>query len=120
MSNDKVQEFYSNNAIDLFVNVSRLEGLPISIMEAMSYSIPCMATNVGGTSEIVNNDNGILIQADITPLELSKMIIQFIQLEDTIKFKMKLSAFNNWYSKFNADKNLSGFYTKMITSSYEQ
>ena len=30
-------------------------------MEAMAYSIPVIASNVGGTKEIVNNNNGFLI-----------------------------------------------------------
>jgi len=120
LSNDKVQEFYSKNSIDLFVNVSRLEGLPVSIMEAMSYSIPCMATNVGGTKEIVNNNNGILLDADISPIALSTEIIRFLQFDNSHKEEMQISAFNDWRNKFNADKNISVFYTKMISTSYDR
>ena len=33
----------------VFLNVSSSEGVPVSIIEAMSFGIPCIATNVGGT-----------------------------------------------------------------------
>lgn len=46
---------------DLFVNPSYSEGLPTSILEAGAMELPVIATNVGGTSEIINNGkNGLL------------------------------------------------------------
>ncbi|NCO54621.1 MAG: glycosyltransferase, partial [Bacteroidetes bacterium] len=50
--------------VDLFINVSESEGIPVSIMEALSAGIPVIATNVGGTNEIVNNDVGFLIDKE--------------------------------------------------------
>ena len=37
---------------DLFVLPSRTEGLSNALLEAMSYGIPCIATHVGGTTEV--------------------------------------------------------------------
>jgi glycosyltransferase involved in cell wall biosynthesis len=39
---------YENGAIACVVLASDLEGIPVSLMEAMSYSVPVVATNVGG------------------------------------------------------------------------
>ena len=40
------------------------EGIPLSLLEAMSFSLPCIATNVGGIPEIItHNKNGILIES---------------------------------------------------------
>lgn len=50
------------NSSDVYVLPSYTEGLPISILEAMSYKLPIISTNVGGIPEIVfNNVNGFLI-----------------------------------------------------------
>lgn len=42
--------------------MSDSEGIPVSIMEAMSFGIPVIARNVGGMSEIVNEENGLLLE----------------------------------------------------------
>lgn len=58
----QVLEYYKCHNISLFINASDAEGVPVSIMEAMSYGIPCMARNVGGMSEIIiDNLNGYLL-----------------------------------------------------------
>ena len=46
-----------------FVLPSYYEGQPISLMEAMSYGLASVATNVGGVPEIVSEGEGILIPA---------------------------------------------------------
>ena len=52
------------NKVDAYILPSYHEGLPISILEAMSYSLPVISTNVGGIPEILKNgENGFLIQA---------------------------------------------------------
>ena len=40
---------------DIFVNPSYSEGLPTSVLEAAAIGLPIVATDVGGTSEIVEN-----------------------------------------------------------------
>jgi len=48
---------------DVFVNPSYSEGLPTSVMEAASMGVPIIATDVGGTREIIkHNQSGILIK----------------------------------------------------------
>ena len=62
LPNAEVKAFYERNSVDLFLNVSESEGVPVSIMEAMSYGIPIIATDVGGTREIViHSVNGYLL-----------------------------------------------------------
>lgn len=51
-----------NNA-DIFILPSYTEGLPISILEAMSYSLPIISTPVGGIPEVIKDgENGFLVQ----------------------------------------------------------
>lgn len=50
------------NLCDAYILPSYYEGVPISILEAMGYGKPIIATDVGGIPEVVNDDNGILIK----------------------------------------------------------
>lgn len=98
----KLFEFYNNTAVTWFLNVSRYEGLPVSIMEAFSAAIPVIATDVGGTSEIVNDSNGKLIPLEVTPAQLLATILG--QEEKEWKAKSD-KAYQTWKTSFSADKN---------------
>ena len=51
------------NSCDVYILPSYHEGLPISVLEAMSYGKPVISTNVGGIPEIVKPGfNGWLFQ----------------------------------------------------------
>lgn len=50
------------NETDVYILPSYNEGLPISILEAMTYGLPVISTNVGGIPEIITNGiNGCVI-----------------------------------------------------------
>lgn len=115
LSHEEVISFYKNNYVNLFINTSETEGIPVSIMEAMSFGIPIIATNVGGVSEIVSDgENGFLLEKDAS--------VQTIA--DTINRVMKLSTenYNNyrsksrdiWEKKFNANLNYTAFFTDLL------
>ncbi len=48
------------NLMDAYILPSYTEGLPISILEALSYGKPVITTHVGGIPEVVNEKNGYL------------------------------------------------------------
>lgn len=55
-----VKRFYSE--ADIFILLSRWEGLPMTIIEAMSFGLPVIASNVGGIPELIKNGyNGYLV-----------------------------------------------------------
>jgi len=107
--NSEYLDFLAKSKVDLFMNVSTTEGVPVSIMEAMSISIPCFATNVGGNSEIVNDKNGLLLPADLTPEYLAEKITWFNGLSEEEKKQMRESAYETWEEKYNAEKNYNEF-----------
>ena len=49
----------------VFSLFSKYEGLPITIIEALSAGKPVVASNVGGISELVDNSNGFLADENI-------------------------------------------------------
>ena len=105
-----LKEFYASNHITWLINLSKFEGLPVSIMEAFSFSIPVIATDVGGTSEIVTSENGFLISEDFEPKEVSS-IINTIKKEDYKS--MRLKAYETWYKNFRAENNYKNLIKKI-------
>ena len=50
------------NIMDAFILPSYMEGLPISILESLSYGKPVITTPVGGIPEVVNQRNGFFFK----------------------------------------------------------
>lgn len=59
---------------DVFVLMSKNEGLPISIIEAMRSGLAVLSTNVSGIPELVTNNNGVLV--DVTSDALYSVLIK--------------------------------------------
>lgn len=110
IQNSEIYDYYNNNNVNLFVNVSVSEGLPVSIMEAISFGIPIIATNVGGTSEIVENGiNGFLLPKDFKTEELVELILRFINFSDEEYTGFCTNARKTFEAKFNAKNNYQAF-----------
>jgi len=54
-----VTEWLQN--FDVFLLYSKWEGLPLSILEAMSHGLPIVASDIKGNNELVSETNGILV-----------------------------------------------------------
>lgn len=109
VENKVVLEFYKENVVHLFINLSDSEGIPVSIMEAMSFGIPCIATNVGGTSEIVENEvNGYLIGNEDNEYIADK-VDSIVSMESGKYKKLREAARNTWNQKYNAENNYKTF-----------
>jgi glycosyltransferase involved in cell wall biosynthesis len=56
-----ISAFYRR--LDLYLNTSLHEGIPMSVLEAMSYGLPVIAPSVGGLTEIIDKGvEGFLIE----------------------------------------------------------
>ncbi|MGG1572305.1 glycosyltransferase [Fictibacillus sp. NRS-1165] len=105
----QIFEFYESQPVDLFVNVSESEGIPVTIMEAFSTSIPVIATDVGGVKELVNESNGFLTPSDIDAAELAQYIERFAALTEEQKMMYRSNAFSKWEKDYDAQKNYRNF-----------
>ncbi|BFL36572.1 glycosyltransferase [Holdemania massiliensis] len=115
-TNQEVLKAYSEINYHLFLNLSESEGIPVSIMEAMSFGIPCIATAVGGTAEIVeNNVNGVLLPEDVSPEQVSKVILRFMTMQDEDYQIFRQNARNIWNAHYNAETNYRQFTDMLYT-----
>lgn len=111
-SNETIHQWLSENTNNtLFINQSTTEGLPVSMMEAMSVGIPCVGTNVGGVSEIIEDGNNGLLHDDDLSVEAVAHLIQALD-EDRL-YAMAENAKNTWQNKFNAEKNYTAFLKRL-------
>lgn len=110
MPNADVLALYQELRPSVFLNVSRTEGLPVSMMEAMSEGVPVMATDVGGVREIVvHGSNGVLLPADPTPGKLASALDRFAALPEAEHARHARAAWETWSTRFNADRNYRSF-----------
>lgn len=109
LKNIQLIHYYQHEKVDIFINVSSNEGIPVSIMEAISFGIPVIAPVVGGIPEILTAEHGYLISAEATPLEISNAIKSFYRLEFSEKERMRTAARIFWKKHFNAEVNYSDF-----------
>ncbi len=61
---EQVGDMYRTRPFDVFVNTSKNEGTPVSIMEALHAGIPVAAPRVGGIPELIDLSIGCLYPAD--------------------------------------------------------
>ena len=104
--NEEVLKFYTESPVSLFVNVSTTEGLPISIMEALSFGIPVVATDVGGVSEVVSDETGRLIDKDFDNQELAGTIRELLKSDSQLRKNCRKVWEDKFRFKTNAEKML--------------
>ena len=98
MDNEDVHRLLADTHIDLILLLSRSEGLPVSLMESMSYGIPFVATNVGGIKELVPDCPEMVIPEEPTAKEFSSAV-DLILTNPAIRHKVRKS----WEKSYSAD-----------------
>jgi len=98
------------NAFDIFVNCSQHEGLPMSIIEAMSVGTVPVCTRVGGMQEIIQDKrNGLLVDPD-NAIELAKAILQLSD-EKNMRESMGNNAITRVKQDYSIEKSVSSLLT---------
>lgn len=105
------------NSVDLVVQSSSTEGMPNVILESLLMGIPVIATDVGGTSQIVEHRvNGFLIDAqDISAL--NRAMSEFVDNRNEF-INMGLAGREHIINNFNQDSRvdkLNAVYKSLIS-----
>jgi len=100
----------------LFVLPSRWEGLPLTVLEAMSSGASIIATKVGGIPEVIQSGKeGFLISPD-DPEALAGAIAELLK-DKELRVKLGINAYKKVKEKYSIEiytKNMLEFYKSLI------
>ena len=106
----EVMEIYKRGYFNLFVNLSLSEGIPVAIMEAISWGIPVLATDVGGNKEIVTEDTGLLLAVDFVQKQFNDSVLTLMENREALS----KSTFEFYLKNYNAEINYTNFYMNQL------
>ncbi len=104
INHDKVFEWLES--IDVYVQPSLQEGLPRAVIEAMSYGLPCMGSDVAGIPELI--DESMLFKKGNSH-EIAK-ILKNLNKEKMLEFSEKNFEKAKSFDKKILDKRRHDFY----------
>lgn len=104
--NAELRETYLNTYFHVFVNVSESEGLPVSFMEALAAGIPVLATDAGGSGELVRLGGGCPLPKDFTQADFNQALNAVLQAGPAAR----QSAYHGYQMHFSAERNYKAFY----------
>lgn len=105
VDNETIVEFYKNNHVDLLISLSTTEGLPVSMIEALSFNIPIVAVPAGGVPELViDGETGFLLH-NANEIALSTAI-----LKKALNYPFNKNTIQSFFNNnINADVNYPNF-----------
>ena len=107
---------------DIYIQASNYEGLPHSLLEAMSYGIPVLCTPVGECKEILGNeDRGYILDLPVSKNNIKSKISQIIGEKNIANKKGErgkdfINENYNLTNSFNLYKNL---FTRLLEEEYK-
>ena len=120
LNRDEINHIFLNS--DLYLQASNYEGLPHSLLEAMSYGIPVLCTPVGECKEILGNeDRGYILDLPVSKNNIKSKISQIIGEKDIANKKGErgkdfINEKYNLTNSFNLYKNL---FTRLLEDEYK-
>lgn len=105
---NKIELSKMYNMVDIVVNPSLTEGLPTVLLEAATHGKAIVATNVGGTSEIIDDGiSGLLVEPG-DAVSLSNKI-KYLLTNHNFGVKIGNSVYKKVYKKFNWETSVLKF-----------
>lgn len=97
--------------MDVFVFPSLLEGLPVSVMEAMASGLPCIVSNISGNVDLIEDRLGGYVYKTKNVKSLVEKIKLFI--ENELYIRKSFSIYNKEKIKIYSDDNV---YNEMLSA----
>lgn len=91
---------------NLFILPSNYEGLPISILEALAFGVPVVASAVGGVTELLDNNNGYAIENDVS---VFKEKIESILSDEQKQKAMSEHARQSYLANFTIEEMVDNY-----------
>lgn len=98
--------------VHVFVNASTSEGVPVSVMEALSCAVPVVATAVGGTPEAVDDSCGRLLPVTADAAALADALAEVLLAP--AHARLREGARTRWQDRFDAEKNFRGMAAELL------
>jgi glycosyltransferase involved in cell wall biosynthesis len=95
-------------ASDFFVFPSLHENLSNALLEALSFGLPAIATDVGGNTEVIRRGGGVLVRPS-DPLELAAAIEKLI-VDSILRTELSRQARENVAQNYTVQKMVSGWH----------
>ena len=120
LNRDEINHIFLNS--DIYIQASNYEGLPHSLLEAMSYGIPVLCTPVGECKEILGNeDRGYILDLPVSKNNIKSKISEIIGEKDIANKKGErgkdfINEKYNLTNSFNLYKNL---FTRLLEEEYK-
>lgn len=106
---EKIFKFLCENPIDCFITTTSTEGgEPLALVEALSFGIPVIATNVADISRTVQG-NGVLLPANPSVMDVKSAIEAVIEMGECEKRRMREISVEIWSQYFNEEALISRF-----------
>lgn len=112
LPNEQVKKLLASGSFDVIVNSSESEGIPVSLMEAMSYGILVIAPDVGEVRSLVSTAFGILLSRNPTPTDIGDAIIRIATTKD--RSALHAAAREKIDRFFNEEKNYPRFISSVV------
>lgn len=91
---------------DLFILPSNYEGLPMSLLEALSFGVPVVASAVGGITEVLDGNNGFAVDNEVSCF---KEKIEYVFSDENIQNTMSAYARQSYLTNFTVEKMVDGY-----------
>ena len=107
---------------DIYIQASNYEGLPHSLLEAMSYGIPVLCTPVGECKEILGNeDRGYILDLPVSKNNIKSKIIEIIGEKNIANKKGEIGKdfINEKYNLTNSFNLYKNLFTRLLEEEYK-